>query len=159
MDIRQICSFADYFVICSADSGRQIEAVANEISTQLKKQGASQHHSEGDADSGWLLLDWGVVIIHIFSPEKREYYDLDIDDGEEINDKACSIYDLAESLPDNLSNTDFYDPEEDDDIPVGMLKQWDKDIEFTVELRQRYTHMRDLETIPLQTEIDRAVNS
>jgi len=64
-------------VICSADSGRQIEAISTEITSHLKKQGVLQHHSEGDADSGWLLLDLGSVIIHIFSPEKREYYNLD----------------------------------------------------------------------------------
>ena len=77
LDTRKICSFADYFVICSADSDRQIEAIREEITKTLKQKGILPYHREGKADSGWILLDMGAVIIHIFSPQQREYYNLD----------------------------------------------------------------------------------
>jgi ribosome-associated protein len=77
LDVRDICSFADYFVICSGESGRQIRTVIDEIEKTLKHQGILPHHREGSTDSGWLLLDYTDVIIHIFSVEERDYYKLD----------------------------------------------------------------------------------
>lgn len=77
LDARGICSFADYFVICSCDTSRQMHAVLDEISRTLKKEGVFAHHCEGEVDSGWLLLDYGDVIVHIFSLAEREYYQLD----------------------------------------------------------------------------------
>lgn len=86
LDIREVCSFADYFVICSGDSVRQIEAIWQEVRKTLKHEGINPHHSEGAADSGWILLDMGGVIIHIFSPEQQDYYQLD-----KLWDKATTI--------------------------------------------------------------------
>ena len=77
LDAREICSFADYFVICHGESDRQLHAVFDEVAHALKKEGVLPHHCEGTVDSGWLLLDFGDVIIHIFSPVEREYYQLD----------------------------------------------------------------------------------
>jgi len=77
LDVRGIVSFADYFVICSGQSSRQIDAIYNEILHSLKKEGISPRHREGTVDSGWLLLDYGAVVIHIFAPTEREYYKLD----------------------------------------------------------------------------------
>ena len=77
LDVREICSFADYFVICSCESGRQIKTVHDEILKVLKKEGELPHHDEGTIDSGWLLLDYGNVIVHIFGLEERDYYRLD----------------------------------------------------------------------------------
>lgn len=77
LDTRRICSFADYFVICSGDSDRQIEAIREEISKSLKREGVIPHHREGTADSGWVLLDLSGVIVHILSPQQRVYYGLD----------------------------------------------------------------------------------
>lgn len=77
LDTRKICSFADYFVICNADSTRQIEAIREEITKTLKQDGVLPYHSEGTTDSGWVLLDLGGVIVHIFSLQQREYYKLD----------------------------------------------------------------------------------
>ena len=77
LDTRNICSFADYFVLCNGDSDRQIEAIREEIGKVLKKEGIVPHHSEGTAESGWVLLDLGGVIVHIFSPQQRDYYKLD----------------------------------------------------------------------------------
>ena len=77
LDVRDICSFADYFVICAGDSERQIRTIHDDIELTLKKQGVLPHHHEGTLDSGWLLLDYGDVIIHIFGTAEREYYRLD----------------------------------------------------------------------------------
>ncbi len=77
LDVREICSFADYFVICSGDTNRHIEAIWQGIISEMKKNGIISHHSEGTSDSGWMLVDFGQVIIHIFAPMEREYYQLD----------------------------------------------------------------------------------
>ena len=77
LDTNKVCSFADYFVICSGQSRRQLEAIRNEIEGALKTEGAHPLHREGSMDSGWILLDFGSVIIHIFDPAQREYYQLD----------------------------------------------------------------------------------
>jgi ribosome-associated protein len=77
LDTRQVCSFADYFVICNGESTRQIEAIWQEIREKLKHDGVVPSHIEGAADSGWILLDLGEVIVHIFSPSQRDYYRLD----------------------------------------------------------------------------------
>ena len=77
LDMRGVCSFADYFVICSGDSKRQIEAIWNGLGQGLKQEGVVPHHCEGGADSGWVLLDFGDVVVHIFAPAEREYYQLD----------------------------------------------------------------------------------
>ncbi len=63
-------------MICSGESERQIKAVYDEVTHVLKKEGILPHHSEGTLDSGWLLLDFGDVIVHIFAPHEREYYQL-----------------------------------------------------------------------------------
>jgi ribosome-associated protein len=64
-------------MICSGDSDRQIQAIYNEIGHALKKIGILPHHHEGTVDSGWLLVDFGNVIVHIFTLIEREYYQLD----------------------------------------------------------------------------------
>ena len=77
LDTQNVCSFADYFVICTGDSPRQIDAIRDEIEHVLKKQAIPPHHYEGSTDSGWLLLDYGSIIVHIFAPVERDYYQLD----------------------------------------------------------------------------------
>lgn len=77
LDTRGVCSFADYFVLCSAESERQIDAIRDEIIQRLKKEDVVPHHEEGNSDSGWLLLDYRSVIIHIFALVQRDYYQLD----------------------------------------------------------------------------------
>jgi len=77
LDTRGVCSFADYFVICSGDSERQLKTIYEEIEHILKREGILPHHHEGTVDSGWLLLDFGEVIVHIFAALEREYYQLD----------------------------------------------------------------------------------
>ena len=77
LDAHRVCSFADYFVICSGESSKQITAIRDEVGHALKKEGILPHHCEGDVDSGWLLLDYDDVTIHIFAPVEREFYQLD----------------------------------------------------------------------------------
>jgi len=77
LDARKVCSFADYFVICSGESSRQIASIRDEVGHILKKEGILPHHCEGDVDSGWLLLDFDDVTVHIFAPLEREYYHLE----------------------------------------------------------------------------------
>jgi ribosome-associated protein len=77
LDIRDITVIADYFVICSGSNSRQIKAIADTIDDELGKQGAGLLHREGTADSGWMLLDFGGVIVHIFGTKEREYYRLE----------------------------------------------------------------------------------
>lgn len=77
LDVRGVCSFADYFVLCSGESERQIRSIEEEIIKVLKQDGISPHHHEGTAESGWLLIDYGDVIVHIFDVSERERYQLD----------------------------------------------------------------------------------
>ena len=77
LDIRELTTIADYFIICNGNNARQIAAIAEAIEDELKKQGARLLNREGVADSGWLILDYGDIIIHIFGPKEREYYRLE----------------------------------------------------------------------------------
>jgi ribosome-associated protein len=77
VDIRQLSSIADYFVVCSAESDRQIRAICDEIEHSLKKEGVKPHHREGSEDSGWVLLDFSGVIVHVFSAPQREFYEIE----------------------------------------------------------------------------------
>jgi ribosome-associated protein len=77
LDVHDLCSFADYFVICAGESTRQIRTIYDEVEHELKKEGVLPHHREGTPDSGWLLLDYGDVIVHIFGTEERDFYNLD----------------------------------------------------------------------------------
>ncbi len=77
LDIRALTTIADYFVICSGGSDRQVRAIAGNIQDTLALEGAKALHEEGESDARWLLLDYGSVIVHIFTPEERDYYRLD----------------------------------------------------------------------------------
>jgi ribosome-associated protein len=77
LDIRDVTTFADYFIICSGNNTRQIQAIADAIDEELDKQGATLFHREGVAEAGWVLLDFGDVIVHIFGAKEREYYRLE----------------------------------------------------------------------------------
>ena len=75
--VEELTTLTDYFVICEGKSERQLRAINDAILDELKKQKVSIYHKEGTPESGWILLDYGNVIVHIFSPERRSYYQLE----------------------------------------------------------------------------------
>ncbi len=78
LDIRRVSLLADYFVICSGASERQLRAIVDEILEKVKKEaGVVPLNVEGVPSSGWVLVDYGGVIVHIFAPSLREYYSLE----------------------------------------------------------------------------------
>ncbi|MDA1129700.1 MAG: ribosome silencing factor, partial [Chloroflexi bacterium] len=77
LDLQGLASFTDYFVIMSADSARQIQALEEDIAATLKAANLSLHRREGTAASGWVLMDYSDVIVHIFSPDERDFFGLE----------------------------------------------------------------------------------
>lgn len=76
-DVRGLTLIADSFVLCSASSEPHIRAVFNAIVEGMKEAGVSPLHKEGTLKGGWLLIDYGAIIVHIFREEARAFYDLD----------------------------------------------------------------------------------
>ena len=77
LDISAVSGFADYFVILTVDSARQAQVLAQDIEAALKAEGKALYRSEGAAQSGWVLLDFSDVIVHMFLPEQRDFYDIE----------------------------------------------------------------------------------
>ncbi len=77
LDIRGVSVIADYFIIATGNSERQIRALYREVDEQMGNRGVRLRHNEGKQDSGWVLLDYGDVIVHIFGPQERAYYRLE----------------------------------------------------------------------------------
>jgi ribosome-associated protein len=78
LDIRDQATFTDYFLICNADNERQLAALAEGISESAKKNGSAvAWGKEGQPDGGWVLLDYGDLVVHLFSPQMRRYYGLE----------------------------------------------------------------------------------
>ena len=78
LDLVDVCSFTDYFVICTAASKRTLKALAEEARLRVRDLHAKNAFSlEGDAGSGWILIDYGDVILHLFSESLREYFRLE----------------------------------------------------------------------------------
>ncbi|MFQ3582946.1 MAG: ribosome silencing factor [Chloracidobacterium sp.] len=77
LDISELTSFADYFVIATGTSSRHVQALADEVEKQLATLKVYPRHIEGYADGEWVLMDYGDVIVHVFTPEQREFYGLE----------------------------------------------------------------------------------
>ena len=77
LDLRRVTLIADYFVVCNGQSTRQLRGIADGIAESLKEMGERPLHVEGEPESGWILMDFGAVIAHIFSPELRTHYALE----------------------------------------------------------------------------------
>ena len=74
LDLQQLSYVADYFVICSGESDRQLKAILDAIDETLSREFNREARIEGTPDTGWVLLDYGDVVIHIFSVALRDYY-------------------------------------------------------------------------------------
>lgn len=83
--VADLTVLAEYFLMCTATSSTHVRALADEVEEKLSEAGAQPHHIEGKT-TGWIVLDYGSVIIHVFSRDQREFYALDKmwSDGEQV---------------------------------------------------------------------------
>jgi ribosome-associated protein len=77
LDLRDVSAFADFFVICTGGNSKQIQAIADEVQSHLKKLGEIANSVEGYRNAEWVLMDYGDYLIHVFSEKARTYYDLE----------------------------------------------------------------------------------
>jgi ribosome-associated protein len=77
MDISRVSSFTDYFVVATANNARQMSALADALTRELREDGVRALRTEGTPDSGWVLMDFGDAIVHLFGPDDRSYYNLE----------------------------------------------------------------------------------
>ena len=77
LETGHITTLADYFVFCTATSSTQIKTLADECEKAVEELGESLHHREGYRDGGWVLLDFSDVVVHLFLPQERDFYDLE----------------------------------------------------------------------------------
>ncbi len=95
LDVRNLTSVADVFIICSGSSNRQVTAIAEFIQTELKKAGKKPLSVEGKKEGHWVLLDYGHVIIHVFYESVRNFYDLE---GLWVDAKRIKTKSLIEAI-------------------------------------------------------------
>ncbi len=77
LDVRNLSSFTDYFILCTGQSDRQVQAVCSAVQEYLKERGIRPLGIEGERHGRWILMDYGDVVIHIFYETVRELYDLE----------------------------------------------------------------------------------
>jgi ribosome-associated protein len=77
LDLREIATFTDYFVIVSGNNDRQVQAISDEVFERLKKSGTAAARVEGYKSAEWILLDYGDFIVHVFADKARKFYDLE----------------------------------------------------------------------------------
>jgi ribosome-associated protein len=77
LDLSGVTSFTDYFVICTGNNARNIQAISDEVALRLKQHGELPLSIEGYSQAEWVLADYGDFLVHIFAPKAREYYDLE----------------------------------------------------------------------------------
>ena len=95
LDVRDLTSVADAFIICSGRSNRQVTAIAESIQIELKKAGIKPLSVEGKKEGLWVLLDYGHVIIHVFYESVRNFYDLE---GLWVDAKRIKTKSLIEAI-------------------------------------------------------------
>ena len=99
LDVRELTSIADVFIVCSGISNRQVSAIAEYIQVDLKKQGIKPLSVEGIKEGHWVLLDYGHVIIHVFYEPVRNFYDLE---GLWVDADKIKTPSLINAMEDNL---------------------------------------------------------
>jgi ribosome-associated protein len=77
LDLREIATFTDFFVITSGANERQVQAISDEVYETLKKTGSTAARVEGYKTAEWILLDYGDFIVHVFEQKARQFYDLE----------------------------------------------------------------------------------
>ncbi len=77
LDIRRLSTIADYFVICSGDNERQLRAIVEHIDEVVQREFKTGPRIEGTTDTGWVILDYRDVVLHLFSVAQRDYYRLE----------------------------------------------------------------------------------
>lgn len=77
LDVGDLLSITDYFVICSGTSDRQVRTIVDEVQSKLREAGTRPLRTEGEAGGGWVLIDYGEFVVHVFTEETRAYYDLE----------------------------------------------------------------------------------
>ncbi|MFC2028945.1 ribosome silencing factor [Chloroflexota bacterium] len=77
LDIHEISSFADYFIICTGTSNRTIDALADSVIKQTKEKHNIKGSLEGYPECGWIVVDFGSILVHLFSPDQRAFYRLE----------------------------------------------------------------------------------
>lgn len=77
LDVGDLLGITEYFVIVSTSNPRQLDAVLDEVQRVLKLDGHAPLRREGTADEGWAVLDYGDVVVHLFTEAQRDYYDLE----------------------------------------------------------------------------------
>lgn len=77
LDIQELSAIADYFIICSAKSRTQVQAIADEVRDKLEERGLTCKGMEGKDDAKWILVDFGDVVAHVFMEEEREFFGLE----------------------------------------------------------------------------------
>ena len=74
LDIQEIASFTDYFIVCTGSSDRMLRALADDIENKSRTEFNIKTKAQGQPDSGWITLDLGDIVVHFFSPSQREFY-------------------------------------------------------------------------------------
>jgi ribosome-associated protein len=77
LDVRSVSLLADYFIICSGDTERQVKAIVDEVRERGLSADLRPSQVEGSPGSGWMVMDYGTVIVHVFLPSERDYYQLE----------------------------------------------------------------------------------
>jgi ribosome-associated protein len=77
LDLREVASFTDYFLLSTGGNARQVTAIAEAVEDELRKLGRRPLHTEGYANAEWVLLDYGDFIVHVFQGATRRFYDLE----------------------------------------------------------------------------------